>query len=114
MSDRPVPNNFSGAWEAYADELEGQVLAERLEHTKTKCALDGAKGRIAELEGQVADYKCQLAIERGIGQATKEQDKYMKLDKEYEATLKLGKTSTTGDPEGTITVVKSSKLKAEG
>ncbi|MDD3481259.1 MAG: tRNA pseudouridine(55) synthase TruB [Patescibacteria group bacterium] len=37
-----------------------------------------------------------------LGSATKEQDKYMKLDKEYEATLKLGHTSTTGDPEGVI------------
>lgn len=35
-----------------------------------------------------------------LGDATKEQDKFMKLDKEYEATLKLGFTSTTGDPEG--------------
>jgi len=35
-----------------------------------------------------------------VGDATKDQDKFMKLDKEYEATLKLGYTSTTGDPEG--------------
>lgn len=38
-----------------------------------------------------------------IGDATKEQDKFMKLNKEYEAMLELGKTSTTGDPEGEIT-----------
>jgi tRNA pseudouridine55 synthase len=37
-----------------------------------------------------------------LGQATKDQDSYMKQDKEYEATLRLGKTSTTGDPEGEI------------
>ncbi len=37
-----------------------------------------------------------------VGDATKEQDKFMKLDKEYVATLKLGCTSTTGDPEGEI------------
>lgn len=37
-----------------------------------------------------------------VGDATKEQDRFMKLDKEYEATLKLGYTSTTGDPEGVI------------
>lgn len=30
---------------------------------------------------------------------------YSKLDKVYEATLELGKTSTTGDPEGEITPV---------
>lgn len=38
-----------------------------------------------------------------VGSKTKRQDEFMKLDKEYEATLKLGFTSTTGDPEGTIT-----------
>lgn len=30
---------------------------------------------------------------------------YSKLDKEYEATFRLGETSTTGDPEGEITSV---------
>jgi tRNA pseudouridine55 synthase len=30
---------------------------------------------------------------------------YSKLDKEYEATITLGQTSTTGDPEGEFTVV---------
>jgi tRNA pseudouridine55 synthase len=38
-----------------------------------------------------------------IGDETKKQDTYMKQDKEYEATLFLGATSTTGDPEGEIT-----------
>jgi len=38
-----------------------------------------------------------------IGDETKKQDIYMKQDKEYEATLFLGATSTTGDPEGDIT-----------
>jgi tRNA pseudouridine55 synthase len=37
-----------------------------------------------------------------LGEATKRQDSYMKQDKEYEAALKLGFTSTTGDPEGEI------------
>lgn len=32
---------------------------------------------------------------------------YSKLDKEYEATFRLGQTSTTGDPEGEITDVSS-------
>jgi tRNA pseudouridine55 synthase len=30
---------------------------------------------------------------------------YSKLDKEYEATIRLGVTSSTGDPEGELTVV---------
>lgn len=36
-------------------------------------------------------------------EATKKQDEFMKLDKEYEAVLELGKVSSTGDTEGKIT-----------
>lgn len=39
------------------------------------------------------------------GSETKNQDKFMKLDKEYEATIRLGYKSTTGDPEGEINEV---------
>ena len=37
------------------------------------------------------------------GKMTKKSNEFLKLDKVYEATLKLGCTSTTGDPEGEIT-----------
>lgn len=37
------------------------------------------------------------------GSATKRQDEFMKQDKVYEATFRLGAVSTTGDPEGEIT-----------
>ena len=37
------------------------------------------------------------------GKATKKAMEFTKLDKVYEATICLGKTSTTGDPEGEIT-----------
>lgn len=37
------------------------------------------------------------------GKMTKKSNEFLKLDKTYEATLKLGFTSTTGDPEGEIT-----------
>lgn len=36
------------------------------------------------------------------GKRTRESEKFLKLDKEYEATLRLGYTSTTGDPEGDV------------
>lgn len=36
------------------------------------------------------------------GKMTKKSGEFLKLDKIYEATLKLGHTSTTGDPEGEI------------
>lgn len=34
---------------------------------------------------------------------------YSKLDKEYEATIRLGASSSTGDPEGTLTPVSSAE-----
>jgi len=40
-----------------------------------------------------------------IGAATKRAGEFSKLDKVYEATITLGKTSSTGDPEGDITAV---------
>ena len=40
-----------------------------------------------------------------LGDATKKADEFLKLDKVYEATIKLGQASTTGDPEGEITDV---------
>lgn len=40
-----------------------------------------------------------------VGNETKKQDEFMKQDKEYLATLKLGETSSTGDPEGETTKV---------
>jgi len=40
-----------------------------------------------------------------VGKECKNAEKYSKLDKVYEATIRLGQTSTTGDPEGGITEV---------
>ena len=40
-----------------------------------------------------------------LGEACGKAQEYLKLDKTYEATIKLGETSTTGDPEGEITAV---------
>ena len=37
------------------------------------------------------------------GKMTKKCQEFLKLDKEYEAEIQLGFTSTTGDPEGEIT-----------
>lgn len=41
------------------------------------------------------------------GDACKRAGEFLKLDKVYEATVRLGATSTTGDPEGEITKVDS-------
>lgn len=40
-----------------------------------------------------------------VGKECKNAMHYTKLDKTYQATIKLGETSTTGDPEGEITSV---------
>ncbi|HEX4662064.1 MAG TPA: tRNA pseudouridine(55) synthase TruB [Candidatus Saccharimonadales bacterium] len=44
-----------------------------------------------------------------VGKACKEAGAYSKLDKVYEATIKLGETSTTGDPEGELTPLSDKK-----
>lgn len=38
-----------------------------------------------------------------VGEYCKRASEFSKLDKSYEATVRLGETSTTGDPEGEIT-----------
>lgn len=45
-----------------------------------------------------------------VGAECKNAQKYSKLDKTYKATIVLGKTSSTGDPEGEITKVSNKKV----
>ena len=40
-----------------------------------------------------------------LGDATKRSDEFLKQDKTYEATITMGATSSTGDPEGELTKV---------
>ena len=47
------------------------------------------------------------------GKATKRSNDFLKLDKEYIAEIKLGETSTTGDPEGEIVKSYSGEPKTE-
>lgn len=42
-----------------------------------------------------------------LGDATKRSDEFLKQDKTYEAAIYLGKTSSTGDPEGELTEISS-------
>ena len=44
------------------------------------------------------------------GKMTKKSDEFLKKDKIYDATLRLGYTSTTGDPEGEITKRESEEV----
>ncbi len=45
-----------------------------------------------------------------VGKECKNAQKYSKLDKTYEASIVLGKTSSTGDPEGEIAKVSDKKI----
>lgn len=42
-----------------------------------------------------------------VGKGTKRSNEFLKLDKVYDATIRLGQTSSTGDPEGDITCTAS-------
>lgn len=44
-----------------------------------------------------------------VGKGTKRSNEFLKLDKWYEATIRLGATSLTGDPEGEILVSEDTK-----
>ena len=44
-----------------------------------------------------------------LGDSCSRSDEFLKLDKVYEATIKLGETSSTGDTEGEITAVSDVK-----
>ena len=44
-----------------------------------------------------------------IGSECKNSNKYLKMNKVYEANFRLGFTSTTGDPEGEITKINNNK-----
>lgn len=48
-----------------------------------------------------------------LGDECKNAQNYLKLDKTYEFTAELGKTSTTGDPEGELTEVNDNKPSSE-
>ena len=50
--------------------------------------------------GTLDPFACGLLIVAVGRESTKQISKYVKLDKEYIATLKLGSTSSTYDPEG--------------
>ena len=48
-----------------------------------------------------------------VGKATKKSNDFLKLDKEYIAEIKLGETSTTGDPEGIVQKIYSGPAPSE-
>ena len=76
----------------------------------------GAVARVRRILSQREGYKVKVGhtgtldpFATGLlillaGKATKKAPELTKKDKVYEATIRLGETSTTGDPEGEVTV----------
>lgn len=92
-------------------------LSERLEGKGAARASDSLRARSDEGKPSVVPHK-RKRVKVGhtgtldpfatglmilvVGKECKNAQKYSKLDKTYEATIVLGKTSSTGDPEGEI------------
>lgn len=70
---------------------------------RVRRALGGRKARRVGHSGTLDPFATGLLVVL-IGRATRLQGHVMGLDKTYETLARLGATSTTGDPEGEITV----------
>jgi tRNA pseudouridine55 synthase len=70
---------------------------------RVRRALGGRKGRRVGHSGTLDPFATGLLVIL-IGRATRLQGHVMGLDKTYETLARLGATSTTGDPEGEVTV----------
>ncbi len=70
---------------------------------RVRRALGGRKARRVGHAGTLDPFATGLLLVL-IGRATRLQHDLMDLDKSYETLARLGATSTTGDPEGEITV----------
>lgn len=103
-------------------------LSERLEGKGAARASDSLRARSDEGKPSVVPHK-RKRIKVGhtgtldpfasglmilvVGKECKNAERYSKLDKTYEATIVLGKTSTTGDPEGEIKTISNKKITQE-
>lgn len=105
--------------DAYAERASGQTDAVMNSEPHSADSLAG---------GQVWRCKCRTKVGHTgtldpfatglmilvIGKECKNASNYSKLDKVYQATIRLGETSSTGDPEGEITQVSETEpTKAE-
>jgi tRNA pseudouridine55 synthase len=72
-------------------------------HDAVNAVRRAAKTRRVGHAGTLDPFATGLLI-IGINKATKKLSEYVGLDKTYEATARLGETSTTDDPEGEISI----------
>lgn len=78
--------------------IRGQIRAQYRERGETPTKRQLKVGHAGTLDPFATGLLVIL-----LGDATKKAGEFLKLDKVYEATFRLGQTSTTGDPEGEIT-----------
>jgi tRNA pseudouridine55 synthase len=87
--------------------MDGILLIDKPAGITSHDAVDAvrraAKTRRVGHAGTLDPFATGLLI-IGVNKATKKLSEYVGLDKTYEATARLGETSTTDDPEGEITV----------
>lgn len=94
LVDKPV------GWTSFdvVAKIRGQLKAEYRERGETPTKRQLRVGHAGTLDPFATGLLVIL-----LGDATKRAGEFLKLDKVYEATVYLGATSTTGDPEGEIT-----------
>ena len=70
----------------------------------------GRKGRVKVGHTGTLDPFATGLLILLVGKGTKRSNEFLKLDKWYEATIRLGSISTTGDPEGEITTLDEARV----
>lgn len=106
----PGPVDPAAAAEAVASVPDGVLLVDkpvgRSSHdvvARVRRALGGRKARRVGHAGTLDPFATGLLLVL-IGRATRLQPYLMALGKQYETVAQLGATSTTGDPEGEVTI----------
>lgn len=93
------------------DVTDGIILVDKPDHMTSFGVVARVRRRLSEKAGKkmkvghtgtLDPFATGLMI-LVIGKECKNAGSYSKLDKVYEATIRLGETSTTGDPEGELT-----------
>lgn len=80
-----------------------RVLTDELRRTQDAGEQRRAKVKVGHT-GTLDPFATGLMILL-VGKGTKRSDEFLKLDKVYEAVIRLGHVSTTGDPEGEVSSV---------
>lgn len=99
MTDEIILIDKPAGWTSFdvVAKVRGQIRAEYRERGEKPTKRQQRVGHAGTLDPFATGLLILL-----LGDATKRADEFLKLDKVYEATVRLGQTSSTGDPEGEI------------